>query len=120
MRSTILGPLAALLCAVLFCLSLAGCLGTPDEVKRLHAEVGADAKEVLSVYARRVQAIEPANEAEAEAKARELLALQALAKRIVEGLDGVGEYLSAAGLFASDKEREEFFALVRSVRGGGQ
>lgn len=120
MRSTILGPLAALLCAVLLCISIPGCLGTPDEVKRLHAEVGADAKEVLSVYARRIQAIEPANEAEAEAKARELLALQALAKRIVEGLDGVGEYLSAAGLFASDAEREEFFALVRSVRGGGQ
>lgn len=117
-RPTILGALAALLC-----LALCSCFGTPDEVKRLHAETGADVKTVLEVYAKRVQAIQPANEVEAAAKQRELLALESLAKRIVEGLDGVGEYLDAAGLFASEKERDEFFQLVRDIRGatgGGQ
>jgi hypothetical protein len=117
-RSTILGALAAILC-----LALCSCFGTPDEVKRLHAETGADVKTVLEVYAKRVQAIQPAGEEEAAAKQRELLALENIAKRIVEGLDGVGEYLDAAGIFASDKEREEFFQLVRDIRGatgGGQ
>lgn len=112
MRSTILGAFLALLCLV-------SCLGTPDSVKALHRETAADVKTVVEVYARRVQAIQPANEDEARAKARELAALEALATRLVEGLDGVGEYLSAAGLFGSDQERAEFFELVRVVRGGG-
>lgn len=112
--------IVAVLCAVVLAISLCGCLGTPDAVLRAHHEQGEDMRTIVEAYAGQIARIEVSTP-EQEAKRADLAEkLARVAERVFRSHQELGEYLSARGLFASDKEREDFVALIRELRIGAE
>lgn len=112
--------IVALLCATVLLLSLCGCLGTPDAVLTAHREQGEDMRTIVEAYAGQIARIEVSTP-EQEAKRADLAEkLARVAERVFRTHQELGDYLSARGLFTSDKEREDFLKLIRELRVGAE